>query len=405
MILTHESIGERDLGTRVSDGGEIAPEFCGIHPDVLLDSSILVAEGYKVQIDSTIDRFALSASDQQMVDNEIAELETATTEALAETGVNPELLPLGRDAFTNWKKLTKRAIALKNIYEPSTDTLGEGIDKNIYDRALFVAHDPDGNPYHFSARDIVSLQKGVEKSEMIVSQYREFIDTPIDENSRRIWVGARDGAGVRTRATCAMQEVTEHLSETRKNGEPIITASLACGAASPVFELMKNLKAEGITVEKAILADMDPMALASAYSLAEREGVSGEVSLKLENLVDMETLGARDLTEFIEPNSVDVVDLLGLFEYFPQPLAVSLLKEVKKIMKPGGIIVFGNMLDKRPQQTFFSDVSLWPSLEQRSLRELFEIMDESGLEPKTNAKIILPPQGVYSVVSIKIPKE
>lgn len=376
-----------------------------IHPDVVDDVVECVRNGYRVELDDTQDMYALGSDDQARVDNEIQELEYKTLRAIEETGFNPLLLKEGRSAFDNWQPLTKRAIALHNIYNPNIGYLGEGIDGKIYDRPLFSANDLDNKTFWFSAAEVLELQMGTEKASKIVNQYREFIGTPIDDASRDIWLGARDGAGVRTRATCAMEKCVMEAVNSMDTAEGITTASLACGAAGPVYQLMRALDDKGIEVNKAILADIDPMALASAYSLAELEGVEGKIELSLENLVDMNTLQARDLTEFIDAKSVDVVDLLGLFEYFPRPLAVNLLEQVKKVIKPGGVIVFGNMIDRRPQQTFFSDVSLWPELQQRSVKELFDIIDESGFDSKNNSRILLPPQGVYAVVEIRSPQD
>lgn len=400
------SISEAQPFQNTIGGNRIAPASFDVHPDTIDEIAALVPEGYNVRLHQTEDKYAMDAYNQARVDDEIVDLEKRTTVAIAETGENPLLLAEGRSAFANWAPLTKRAIALHNIYRPNSYTLGEGIDPDIYDRPLFPAVDREGREDLLSAAETLAISmKNSEKAAKIVQQYKDFISTPIDEPSRDIWLGARDGAGVRTRATCAMEEcVVGHIESIEVDPEGITLASLACGAAGPVYQLMKALKDRGVPVKEAILADKDPMALASAFSLAETEGVAAQVNLQKQDLVDMNTLGARNLTEFIEPKSVDVVDLLGLFEYFPRPLAVSLLKEVQKIMKPGGIIVFGNMIDKRPQQTFFNDVSLWPPLEQRSLREMFDIIDEAGMGAKENAQILIPPQGVYAVVSIKVPE-
>lgn len=381
----------------------IDPERAGvriphdIHPEVIAEAAELSAEGYDVRLDDTRDRFALDPATQLQVDADIAQMELDTKRALDAGLPNPLLLPVGRPAFGNWAPLTKRAIALNNIYAPQARTLGEGIDPGVYDRKLFAVEEGG-----LSAVEVVGLMRGAEKAEKIRDQYRAFVPTVIDERSRLIWAGARDGAGVRTRATAAMDEAVRHLSmqERGDDDEGIVSLSLACGAAAPVYELMSSLEANGVKVRKTVLADMDPMALASAYSIAETKNVEDKIELKLENLVNMETGEARDLTELVDPESVDAVDLLGLFEYFPRDLAVSVLKQVKSVLKPNGIIVFGNMIDKRPQQTFFSDVSLWPSLFQRSLTELFDIIDEAGFDAKNEASILLPPQGVYSVISV-----
>lgn len=368
-----------------------------IHPEVIAEAAGLSAEGYDVRLDDTMDRFALDPVTQLRVDADIAQMELETRQALEAGLPNPLLLPVGRPAFENWAPLTKRAVALTNIYNPQAHTLGEDIDSSVYDRKLFATEEGG-----LSAVEVVGLMRGAEKAQAIKAQYEAFVPTEIDEHSRLIWAGARDGAGVRTRATAAMREAVSHLSAQERSidDDGIVSLSLACGAAAPVYELMGSLEENGIKVRKAVLADMDPMALASAYSIAETKGVEDKIELKLENLVNMETGEARDLTELTDAKSIDVVDLLGLFEYFPRDLAVSVLKQVKEVLKSDGIIVFGNMVDKRPQQTFFSDVSLWPPLEQRSLTELFDILDEAGFDAKNDARISLPPQGVYAVVSV-----
>lgn len=371
-----------------------------IEAGVVAEIAELAADGYDVRLHDTYDPYALDPQTQAATDAEIRRLEVATKAALDEGLPNPLLLPQGRTAFETWGPLTKRAIALNNIYNAHAETLGEGIDPTVYDRKLFAVGDPEED-VSLSAMEVMQLTLGQEKADKIYGQYQAFVPTVIDQKSRLIWAGAKDGAGVRTRATCAMEEAANHLTSrgaVKESG--VVSLSLACGAAAPVYELMAKLQSRGLKVDKSVLADMDPMALASAYSIGESKGVEDKVELKLENLVNMQTGEARDLTEFTEKGSVDVVDLLGIFEYFPRPLAVSLLKEVKKVLSPDGIIVFGNMLDKRPQQTFFSDVSLWPPLQQRSLTEMFSILDEAGFDAKKDARILLPPQGVYAVVSV-----
>lgn len=415
MAITDRDVDhlERDpTTTRESRGSILEPEslvgieHSYIHPVVIAHAEALVLDGFNVRYEATIDPYALDPQTRFSIESEVADLEVQTMRSIEATGVNPNLLPEGRSAFTGWGPLTKRAIALHNIYRPLIRTLGEGIDPTVYDRPLFsVSNSVSGEIELHSAKQVVEAKLGPEKAARVASDYDRFIHTPIDDASRRIWQGSLDGSGVRTRAISAMSRVADYLAETKAPGERITTASLACGAAGPMFELARRIGQKGLVLDKTILADMDAMALASAQSLADHEGIANQVELKLENLVDMNTLSARNLSEFIEPGSVDVVDLLGLFEYFPRELAVDLIQQVRKIIKPGGMIVFGNMIDNRPQQTFFTQVSMWPPLEQRSLPELFDIVQEAGFSAKDDAEIILPPQGVYAVVAIKVPNQ
>lgn len=365
-----------------------------IQPGVMDEAARLSGEGFTIVFEATKDPFACDAVEQQCVDREIASLEDRARLTKEAGQPTAGLLAEGRPAFSGWGPLTKSAVALHNIYLPEIETLGEGIDPAAYREALFAS--PEGDKL-ISAADLTLPDK--------LQKYLDFISTPIDPASRRIWQGSRDGAGVRTRALCAMGEVETYLLE-RGLDKPLVIASLACGAASPVYQLIAQLQSLNMPVGKAYLVDNDPMALATAHHLGKARVPEGVLDVRLESLIrknrEARKVEARDLTEFIEPKSVDVVDLLGLFEYFPQELAIDALRQVQKIMKPGGIIVLGNMIDDRPQQTFFTDVSMWPPLHQRSLRTLFEIAEAAGFDAKNQARILLPPQGVYAVMSLKM---
>ena len=143
------------------------------------------------------------------------------------------------------------------------------------------------------------------------------------------------------------------------------------------------------------------MALATADALAQGAGLEGKVNIQLRDLL------SENLTDYIAPHSVDVVDLLGLFEYIPNlkdlPMASALLSKVKDIVRPGGIIVFGNMLSDRPQQAFFSNVVKWPRLQQRSITDVLAILEQAGFYAN-DISVRIPQEGVYAVYAVNIPE-
>ncbi len=321
----------------------------------------------------------------------IVDLEQRTSDALASGRPNPLLLIEGRPAFRSWQPLTKRAIALTNIYNPDASHLGSGIDPSVYDERLFHR-----NGDRASAAEVLLTQIGPARASAVTSNYRDFIKTAIDEDSRLIWKASLDGRGVRTRAQAAT-EVVERWASCRRREAPIRLASLACGAAIPVLSMVGGLKDTGHEVDEVLLADNDPMALATAHSIASTREMTAETTLLLQSLV-ADDGAATDLSIQIGRASVDVVDLLGLFEYFPEPLAIEVLRQVRSLLRPGGILVLGNMLDQRPQQYFFTHVSLWPPLFQRSLSLLVRILGEAGFDLR-GVEMTVPPEGVYAVVS------
>jgi SAM-dependent methyltransferase len=164
--------------------------------------------------------------------------------------------------------------------------------------------------------------------------------------------------------------------------------------------MIEDLESSGCEVGEVLLVDHDPMALATACGFAESAGLDGRTTPLLEDLTASDSTRARDLEELVRPGSIDLVDLLGLFEYFPDELAVDLLGRVRQVLRPGGLVVFGNMLSVRPQQIFFTHVSLWPPLFQRSLTQLLELVERAGFG-RDGLELVVPAEGVYATVAAR----
>ncbi len=359
----------------------------------------LSADGYKVSLVDTAPRYALNAQTQQDVDREIDYL--SDQKDCASILFDPSIHPTGHA----WFQLTKRAIALHTLYNVgSLTTLGEGINPDVYIEPLFEGK---------SAIELVEAKDGPEKAAIWHDKYKTFINRPMDDatgyypSSKDFLTGVIDSQAIQTRADTAIGMVREYLKRKPDNEkEKIVCASLACGAAGPIFEMACRLKSDGINAEKLILVDNDPMALASAYSLAGAYGVEDKIQINKCNIM------AGSLTDTIEPESVDVVDLLGIFEYIPKSLrlagvhynaAEAFLRNVLKILKPGGLVVMGNMLNDRPQQQFFKKV--WPRLYQRDPKAVLEIIQESGLDPLQTEVRIPAREGVYAIYGMEKPSD
>lgn len=370
-------------------------DYVESNPDYHTDSAVvdevrdLVKSGFDVAFTDPLDPHGLDPETQSSVDGFADYL-------VAEGKTNGRAAFLAPEAMGAWAPLTKRAIALHPLYNASTAlTLGEGIDPAIYDMPLF-----DGK----SAAQITREEKAAypAKAEAIIDSYRTFVETPIDDMSRVFYQGSMDGRAVRTRAFTTASEVESHFAE-RGIDHPLVSASLACGAAGPVAGLVKSMEAKGAEFGEVILVDKDQMALASAVSLTAGLGIGDKVRVERKDLL------AEPLTNYVPEHSVDVVDLLGLFEYIPNnermPMAQALLQGVSQITRPGGVIVFGNMLTERPQQAFFKDIVQWPRLEQRTVRETLSIIQAAGFDMK-NVKVRIPAkEGVYAVYTIAVPDE
>lgn len=378
-----------EVRNRTDENGErvfrATPELCD-------EVERLQNAGYDVAFTDPYDREGLPAEQAAEATKYIAELE-----AVADSGEGAERF-LQDPAVQVWNNLKMRAISLYPLYGASRlQTLGEGIDQGIYEQPLF--EQPDGT--FISANDALrkDMASTPEKAELIIAHYQQFIDQPISDHSRKIWGGSLDGRGVRTRAYEAVGEVVRHFSneEGRIDRKDLKIASFACGAAGPISELVGLIQDFGGDVTEANLVDMDPMAIATAVSVMK------PIADALK--VHKQDLTRKDVTEYIAPESIDVADLLGLFEYFPDRLAVGLLKRVKEVMKPGGVIVFGNMVDSREELKFFNKVVKWPKLYGRSIEHTYGLIEQAGFDVGGVSARNPGREGVYTVYTIRIPEK
>lgn len=362
--------------------------------------------GYDIKAVFPHQGFFLEAGLQEQVYFAVSDLEKKhPISGIAEFLFDPSVHPVGHV----WSKLSKRAVALTTLYKPDGLTLGGDVDTDIYNRELFNGR---------SAHEIMLRERGSDKATKIIDDYHRLIRTEMhatDDQEDRYGLksypylaGIPDSVAVRTRASAAIDEIVTYAHEDpqrfTESGRALKIASLACGAAGPILELLPRLKESGIDVEKVKLIDWDVMALATAMSMAERQGIGDKVEVLRKDLL------RSDLSSYV--SDIDVVDLLGLFEYFPDNvgkgplryhLAQNFIQELGRCMKPGALIVFGNMLGKRerPYQTVFNQV--WPKLEQRSVGDVLMMLERAGFK-KDSVSVRIPADGIYAIYTIRIPE-
>jgi SAM-dependent methyltransferase len=388
---------------------------CEVSPIVLNEATELVEAGFDIKLEDIEDEYSSNWLKRKIGSAVLKTIGGVRkySQAIADSNWEVQIggYEIGQstahDAFNllpairRWSSLVSNstsAIPLVSFYDPEAAYLGCGIDPDVFERK-----DIFGDSVSARELRVKQLTNKTEKSDEIagseVKGYREFIGTRRDAISAILFHEVRDVKAVRTRAKAMTGLVKEHVAalepEERKD---LVSLSVGCGAAQPVFDMVQQIESEidGAKFSNIQLVDNNPLTLAAAQSIAESRNLQERTELFAKNAL---RLGC------IEKESVDVVDLIGLFEYFPPQAAKILLKEVKNLVKPGGLIVLGNMLVDRPDQDFFSNVVEWPELQQRSLEAVLDIVDDAGLN-SSEAKIRLPSrEGVYAVYALPVNKK
>jgi len=273
---------------------------------------------------------------------------------LVKAEMNPVSAELySSEALQEWRtKLVPTAAALANLYHP--DELRLASKKVEDDGSLFGGIEIDGPTHDF-------------------------------------FVNGLDAIAIRTRAHIMKMVTEQHATNKSEHW-----VSLACGAAIPVFEAIDGR--DGVKLD---LVDLDQDILEVAERLASEQGlIAGEdFTTHRESLLRLIT-GDEALVDKLGRENADFVDLIGIVEYFQKKAAVPLLKNAYKMVKPGGSLVFANMLSTRPQLDLNQRGIGWPGIFPRSLDEIIDLVEDAELRRDAIVNVYIPEDQIYAVIDI-----
>jgi SAM-dependent methyltransferase len=360
----------------------------------VLDAQAQMLAPAQAEVLALEDPAALAPADRLRAEEYLSVLAKVTAAALDAGLPNPDILLDAdvRPTCAAWMQLRKHAIALHPLYRaPLLNDLGGGLNMADLESELPGL----GKPFELLAGLI-----GPQKAERVQGRYAQFLGAPFDDEIRLLMQGTLDSAAIRWRAAAAAELARQHAC---RWSSAVRLTSLACGAAAPVAQLADQLRAQGQDVDRLTLVDRDPVALAAGRAIAAAHVGAEHVVAEMIDLVDLSTFAASNLAGPLGTASAHLVDVLGLFEYLPDVIAVDLLRKIRPILTPDGAIVLANMLTPRPQQFMFEHVIQWPALVQRSLDDLRHLFDEAGFAADQVRLVVPPPaEAIYAVALLTL---
>ena len=240
-----------------------------------------------------------------------------------------------------------------------------------------------------------------------------------------------DGRGIRSRAEIVRQVMMEDTLALDRQARWL---SLASGAAQPVIKTASMIGERGGVVPSVTLVDRDRGSLALARHYAEEAGIDGSVQTKSLNILqrggidrpiqDSDFGAGVSLTgltkQLMQGNRLpegfyDTVEVVGLTEYLrsedwtytyhkvistsrPMAGAETFLRNSFKLVRPGGSLIVGNMLDTHPQLGFTLNVIQWPHIQPRSIDQMMDVFDSAGLDAERD--VYTAADGAYAIYKI-----
>lgn len=234
---------------------------------------------------------------------------------------------------------------------------------------------------------------------------------PIRSEIARWFRNLADGRGIRSRGQVLQDLLVREAHTHRHHSQAWL--SLACGAAQPLVAAMRRIDAAGLPLPTGTLADLDRNALDLAVDYAARHSLAGQLHPLVLNILRRTGFG-----DTLAPNSFDVVEAIGIFEYLRREDgayaydgvlrtakrlagAETFLARAYELVRPGGLLVIGNMLTDHPQLGFTLNVVQWPHIRPRSPQDIVDIARAAGAAG--SLEIIRPSDGVYALYALRKP--
>lgn len=188
---------------------------------------------------------------------------------------------------------------------------------------------------------------------------------------------------IRNRLKVLKQELPEAIQEVARRKGRVNLLSLGSGSARGVFKVVSDLNSKYPT--RVELIDMSRRAINFSKKLALSYGIS---DIKWHR--DL----AQNLEKYCKNSRPDIVEVVGLLDYFPQKEALELVRKIYKALSLEGWLFISNIIPNM-ERLFVSKVINWPLI-YRTPTEIGELLLESGFRNE-NIKVLIEPLKVYAL--------
>lgn len=211
----------------------------------------------------------------------------------------------------------------------------------------------------------------------------------------KIWQSLENSQAIRNRLSLTERKLLEAIDEVdmrRKRVEAINLLSLGSGSARAVIEVLSILDGEPKVNTK--LIDMSGNALKYAQTLAETFKVNIPKDSCHRDYAD-------NLKNYCVDFKPDVVEMVGLIDYYSYDQAIGLITKIYDVLAPGGWLIACN-IHPNLEQPFVTKGIGWGRMNYRYPDELTQIMCQAGFLPK-NLKLVFEANKIHLLVIARKP--
>lgn len=214
----------------------------------------------------------------------------------------------------------------------------------------------------------------------------------IDPITRRLFRHGPDAIAIRARTVMAGWIAHDYVSSHQKGS--IHWLSLAGGTSVPT---MLMIEASGIDKRRIRYAniDQDSKAIEIAREITAIENLDPSST----NILTGDVFDEKTISVATNHMPVDIIDMMGIFEYLDREQSIKLLISAYGLLKKGGIIITCNMRSDHSHLNLHKRGIGWPDVRPRTVEDLIELVQEASI-PKSNIDIYHTGDGIYHVLKI-----
>ena len=184
-----------------------------------------------------------------------------------------------------------------------------------------------------------------------------------------IWFNINNSKAVRNRLKLVKREIRSYLSNISNEKKEIEVISIAAGSSRSIIEVIKEGGYAGGT--KMSLTFLDKNESAIRYSRELSKGID-HPSIKLLWIHD----SVNNFLRVAPANRFDIVEIVGLLDYFTDDKVLEIFIGIHRILQPGGILITSNIVHNSEEE-FVTRVVGWLMI-YRDPISMAKIVNSSG---------------------------
>lgn len=202
----------------------------------------------------------------------------------------------------------------------------------------------------------------------------------------KVWFNVDNSKAVRNRLKLVQREIRQAVEKLIEENKPVNILSIASGSARSIISVVESVDDRKLAISVTFL-DKNPQAI--EYSRGLSTNLINKYHLK------WVTDTASNFPKYYEFHKPNLVEMVGLLDYFDDEKAESIFRIIFENLEPGGFFVTANICDNH-ERRFVTNVVGWKMV-YRDASDLIRIAIKAGFDSK-NLKVHYEPLKIHCVL-------